>query len=409
MVSSESSPPRLRRGGAPKGEPDRAKHQEKRRGGAGQTNDFMDQHHPSLGLYQCSTLLLRLRAVALALRAGSGFAASALPSSAEEGRSRILRFFVQSQSHVIAVFLAALAIAVWLPSAEAQQQPQGFAVERFYPGPPGSGWFIMDDLNMGGGLGGAVTLTSGYSRNPLDVTSPDGRTHLPVVSDAAFLNVGVAGTYDRYRIYFNFPMPFALGGTGGMLGLYQLTAPVVSPGTNPDNISDPGAGFDLRIAGAPGSPLRIGAGGQLIFPSGERADYASDGTYRGLVRFLAAGDRGQFSYAGQLGVHIRPLNDSPVPGSPNGSELLCGTSIGRRFSFQRGLNGLIGPEIYGETAFHSFFDEQRTAVEGLLTAWLEHTGSPLRFKLGAGHGFVQHFGVPEWRVVFGVELLGQRN
>src|SRR5262249_13784296 len=45
-----SSPPQLRRGGA------------KRRGGVVQTNDFLDQHHPSLGL-----------------------AASAFPSSAEEG------------------------------------------------------------------------------------------------------------------------------------------------------------------------------------------------------------------------------------------------------------------------------------------------------------------------------------
>jgi hypothetical protein len=48
---AESSPPQLRRRGA------------KRQGGAGQTNDFLDQHHPSLGC------------------------ASALPSSAEEGSS----------------------------------------------------------------------------------------------------------------------------------------------------------------------------------------------------------------------------------------------------------------------------------------------------------------------------------
>jgi NodT family efflux transporter outer membrane factor (OMF) lipoprotein len=48
-TKTQSSPPQLRRGGA------------KRRGGAGQTIDFLDQHHPSLGF------------------------ASALPSSAEEG------------------------------------------------------------------------------------------------------------------------------------------------------------------------------------------------------------------------------------------------------------------------------------------------------------------------------------
>src|SRR5579862_4034242 len=69
----KSSPPQLRRGGA------------KRRGGVGQANDFIDQHHPSLGLYSCFAL------------SGSRFAASALPSSAEEGSLRILQLFVQSR------------------------------------------------------------------------------------------------------------------------------------------------------------------------------------------------------------------------------------------------------------------------------------------------------------------------
>jgi hypothetical protein len=45
-----SSPPQLRRGGA------------ERRGGADQRNDFIDQHHLSLGLY------LMLRPIGLALR-----------------------------------------------------------------------------------------------------------------------------------------------------------------------------------------------------------------------------------------------------------------------------------------------------------------------------------------------------
>jgi hypothetical protein len=312
-----------------------------------------------------------------------------------------------SESRLIAAFLVVLASGVSLPSAGAQQQPQGFAVERFYPAAPGSGWFVMDDLNMSGRLGGAATLTGGYSRNPLDVTSADGATHVPVVSDAGFVNVAVAGTYNRYRVYFDFPMPLALSGTSGMVGPYQLSAPVVSPGTSPDNITDPRVGFNMRMLGAQGSSLRLGVGAQLMFPSGERADYVSDGTYRGMIRLLAAGDRGRFSYAGQLGVHVRPLNDSPAPGSPNGSEFLFGSSIGRNFTLRSGWKGMVGPEIYGETAFRSFFDKERTGVEGLLTARLERTGLPLRFKLGAGHGIVQHFGAPEWRVLFAVELAGQ--
>jgi hypothetical protein len=62
----EGSPPQLRRGGA-------AASRLTRRGGAGQKNHSVDQHHPSRGLDLCFAL------------SGSRFAASALPSSAEEG------------------------------------------------------------------------------------------------------------------------------------------------------------------------------------------------------------------------------------------------------------------------------------------------------------------------------------
>ena len=63
--------------------------------------------------------------------------------------------------------------------ARAQQQPQGFAVERFYPSAPGGGWLVMDALDMHGGLGGAVALTSGYARDALRIR--DGSRTLPVV------------------------------------------------------------------------------------------------------------------------------------------------------------------------------------------------------------------------------------
>src|SRR3954464_4480113 len=85
----------------------------------------------------------------------------------------------------------------------AQAKPQCFAVERFYPSAPGSAWFVMDDLNMSGGLGGAVSLVPGYSRRPLQVKSSDGAQQLPLVSDEVFTDIGVAGMYARYRFYLN--------------------------------------------------------------------------------------------------------------------------------------------------------------------------------------------------------------
>ena len=267
----------------------------------------------------------------------------------------------------------------------------------------------MDDLSMSGRLGGAISLTTGYSRKPLQVTGPDGTKRLTLVSGEAFVDGGVAVTYDRYRIYLNLPVPFSVTGMGGTLGPYQLRAPSVSLATNPDTIADSRIGFDARLLGQPGSSLRLGVGTQLIFPTGNRADYLSDGRYRGMFRFLAAGDSGGFSYAGQLGVHVRPLNDAPAPGSPHGSEFLFGISAGRRLAVHRNWVVVVGPEIYGETAFRAFFNGE-TGTEGLLTARLEGTGTGrnLRVKLGIGHGLIQHFGAPQWRIVFGVEMFGHK-
>jgi hypothetical protein len=311
----------------------------------------------------------------------------------------------------IAVFPVALVMStVWPLRAEAQQQPQGFAVERFYPSAAGGGWFVMDDLNIDGGFGGALAFTTGYSRKPLEITSADGTRHVSLVSDETFVDVGVAATYSRYRVYLNLPMPLLVIGKSGTVGPYQLSAPAVDVGTNPDTISDARVGFDMRLLGKPESSLRVGVGAQLILPSGTRADYVTDGTSRGMVRFLAAGAVGHFSYAGQLGLHIRPIDDSPAPGSPNGNEFLFGLSAGRRFSVGTGSAVVIGPEVYGETALRSFFGGS-TGVEGLLTGRLEGTGDGrrVRLKLGVGGGLNPHFGAPEWRIVFGVELFGHRS
>jgi hypothetical protein len=305
--------------------------------------------------------------------------------------------------------LAGLAFLSFCPLfAHAQQQPAGFAVERFYQSAPGGGWFVMDDLDISGRLGGAISLTSGYARNPLVITGADGKK-LAVVSQEAFVDIGGAITYDRFRGYINFPMPLLVSGTSGTLGPYHFTAPSVSLGTNPDTVSDPRIGVDARLFGKPGSLLRLGAGTQLIFPSGSRADYVTDARYRAMFRLLAAGDIGAFRYAGQIGVHVRPLNDAPTPGSPNGSEFLYGISGGRRFAGPSGWAVIAGPEIFGETAFRSFFSGE-TGTEALLTGRLEQTGPErnLRIKLGVGHSLVQNFGAAQWRIVFAVELFGHK-
>lgn len=214
------------------------------------------------------------------------------------------------------------------------------------------------------------------------------------------------------------------------MGAYQFTAPDVSVGRVPDLISDARIGFDTRLIGNANSPFRFGLGAQLIIPNGNRSYtnttdtegyfrnyysyYDTDGRVRGMLRGLVASDWGIFATAAQLGVHIRTLNDSPTPGSPHGSELLYGIAMGPQFAVTQdhSLRVVIGPEIFGETSFKSFFGSTTTALEGLITGRLEGTadkGAQLRLKLGTGRGIHQQFGAPDWRVVFGLEMFDRND
>ncbi|HEY3817937.1 MAG TPA: hypothetical protein VGL81_12235 [Polyangiaceae bacterium] len=298
--------------------------------------------------------------------------------------------------------------------ASGQQQVQGFAVDRLYASAPGGGWFVLDDLDLHGGLGGAMSATTGYAHDSLRVT--DGSQHQAVVSDLAVTDFAFAVTYDRWRLSLDLAAPvFAKGDCASQctVGGYQRTSPSFDLGTHPDTLSDPRLGVDVRVFGDVRGPFRLGAGAQLYAPNGVRGDYDTDGTWRGMVRGLAAGDLGVFTYAGQLGVHVRPLDDSPAPGSPQGSELLFGIAAGARLPMSRdGATFLVvGPEIYGETAFRSFLGTSATGVESLLTGRLERTpgsvakkGPGWRVKLGGGAGLDPHFGSAAWRTVVGIEI-----
>jgi hypothetical protein len=304
--------------------------------------------------------------------------------------------------------------------ASAQQTAQGFAVERFYPSPAGAGWFVMDDLDMHGGLGGALALTTGYARNPLRLE--DGIQQLAVVSSQAFINFGLAATYDRWRVYLDLRMPLYIAGQSGTIGGAIYTSPQtmltsnpptssgrVTLSSNPDTLSDPRVGVEGRLFGAPGGRFRLGLSAELIAPNGERTAYDTDGTFRAMIRALTAGDVGRLRYAGQLGVHIRPLDEASIPGAPQGSELLFGAAAGGEVGAWRegALALIVGPELFGASAFRSLFGSTTTALEGMLTGRLEETaghGQALRLKLAAGAGINQDFGAPEWRVLLAIEV-----
>jgi hypothetical protein len=265
---------------------------------------------------------------------------------------------------------------------------------------------------MRGGIGAVAGLTVGYAHDPLRVATSDGAQRLSVVSDQAFADFGFAATYERLRLYLSFDVPLVIGGESGAVGGYSFTASTLDPGSHPDTMSDARIGFDARLVGDAASAFRLGAGVQLYIPNGTRADYDTDGSYRAMGRLLFAGDVGAFTYAAHLGAHVRPLDDSPTPGSPRGSELLFGAAGGVRWSdVWRGAALVVGPEIYGASSFRSLFATNETALEGLLTGRIEGTaddGAQLRFRAGAGAGLDPHFGAPTFRLVFGIEVFDRR-
>jgi hypothetical protein len=305
--------------------------------------------------------------------------------------------------------LVCVFIAISLCSAEAQQQAQGFAVERLYTSAPGGGWIVMDALDMQGGLGGAVELTTGYANDPLRVQAGAGGESLAVVSSEGYLDLGLAATYHRYRVYLNATSPIRLTGYSGTVGDHTYTAPGVNLRSSPDNLEDIRLGFDARLLGNAQSPFRLGAGAQIFIPNDIRSNYDTDDRIHAMGRLLVAGDQGIFTYAGQAGVHFRPLNDAPIPGSPQGNEFLFGIAGGVKVPVGPARQFVVGAEVYGASAFRSFMQAAETDKEWLISTRFEgtgNTGRQTRVKLGVGGGINPQFGAPKWRVVLAIEFFG---
>ncbi|HET9595133.1 MAG TPA: hypothetical protein VFP65_06115 [Anaeromyxobacteraceae bacterium] len=284
--------------------------------------------------------------------------------------------------------------------APAQQQTQGFAVERLYLAAPGNGWFVTSDLNQGDELGGMVSLSTGYAAHPLDVSEP-GSASLSVVRAQAFATVGLGVAYGGVRVFGHFASPVYGTGSSGTVDGRQFTAPSVNLEQEPDTLSDVHVGVDVRLLGKAESPARAGVALRLVVPSGQRSSYVSDGSYRAMGLVAFAGDTARWRYAAQAGIHVRPLDDTPAPGSPRGSELVFGVAAARRLRVA-GAALSVGPEIFGASALREFGSGEATGVEALLTGRVDLHDS-LLLKIGAGGALHHQFGAPSWRSVISVE------
>jgi hypothetical protein len=307
----------------------------------------------------------------------------------------------------IVVTVSAEARADVCPDPSAPTTVHGWAAERLYLSPAGAGWFAADTLDWERRAAGALAMNAGYAHDPVHVGDDPHR--LDVVEHQSSLDIAAAASFDRFRFSVGLARPLLTKGDCGNYGGHGYVGPSLDLGSRPDTLSDFRFGMDVRVAGSANAPFRLALGWTLFVPSGDPADFVSDGGWRGMLSLKAAGDLGHYVYAAGVTYHARPVDASTVTAAPRGSELLFDVALGAKLPLPTwgGARAVVGVELFGETALRSAFDAATTGLEAMLSArWerapkLEAPG--WRVKLGVGGGLAPSFGAAEWRAVAAIE------
>jgi OmpA-OmpF porin, OOP family len=301
---------------------------------------------------------------------------------------------VKAIAHTIAV-ISFLALGGAAKSAEAQTA-RGFAVNRFEPSERGSDWFALESLDLRGTGRVALGVVGEWAYRPLALYRSDGVHEYSVVRNQFFLHPGASYTlWDRLRLGLDLPVQAYADGNGGVID--GVTYPKPASATA---LGDVRLGADVRLFGNYGDTLSGAVGAQVFLPVGQRDSYAGDGGFRLAPRALLAGEIGELSYAGKLGLQYRSRSEL-IDGSPIGSELSFAAALGVRL-LERRL--LIGPELCGSSVLDGggAFTRRATPVEGLLGG---HYALTQEWRLGAGvgSGLSRGYGSPAWRGVLSLE------
>ncbi len=291
-------------------------------------------------------------------------------------------------------FFAAFVVTASLPLTAAAQTAEGFAISRFEPSERGSSWFANESLDLRGKPRLALGAVGDYSYRSLVIYNADDTVRQSPVRNLVYAHLGGSFVFaDRYRLSVNLPVQAFADGHGGTLGGTYFPSP-----PNEQGIGDLRLGADARAFGKHGDPITGAIGVQVWLPTGDRAQYSSDGDVRVRPRAMLAGTIGALVYAGQLNVTYR-ARSGDLGGGALGSEIGFAASAGLS-----AIDGklVVGPELYGTTVFDDAFAKRTTPVEGLLGAhYLDDAG--IRFGAGIGTGLTRGFGSPELRALLSLE------
>ncbi len=289
--------------------------------------------------------------------------------------------------------VCALCIVLCAASSAAQEQTEGFALNRFDPAEAGSDWFALDSLDLRGHGRFAAGLTGDWAYKPLVLYDGEGEELSAVVEHQVFAHLGVgAMLWDRLRVAALLPVGIWTAGEGTTIAgvEYGMDEGVA--------VGDLRLGADVRLYGEYGEPFTTAVGFQVHTPTGNRDRFTSDGSVRLVPRWTAAGDvnvgdLGDFAYAAKLGANIRTLEENYADAAL-GTEIAFAAAMGFRL-LERRL--LVGPELWGATVVSDsgdgFFTKQSTPFE-LLFGGHYFLDNGMSFGLGVGPGLTRGLGAP---------------
>lgn len=276
--------------------------------------------------------------------------------------------------------------------AQAAVAAPGVSLDTFHTAAAGSDWFTTDSLDFRGWLRPDLRALLDYANAPLVLYNANGTRHSTAVTDQLFLNIGGSLVFlDRFRFSLNLPVGVFQKGNATSIGGTRI---------NPrgwGGLGDLRLSGDVRIFGEYHGHVTLAAGVDVYLPTGSQANLLGDGSVNVIPHLAVAGKISLFEYAAQAGFAFR---GGQIANVKFNNELRLAVSAGVRV-----LNDklLIGPEVYGSGDFgHSLGFKRPIGVEGDLGAHYQITRA-FRASLGIGTGFGRSPGVPDFRVLAGLD------
>jgi len=296
----------------------------------------------------------------------------------------------------VAVVLAFFAVV----NGASAQTVSGFAVNRFEPAGADSTWMTADSLQFEGHGKPFFALVSDFAWKPLIVYDAQGHEIAPLVRDQLFAHLDAAVMlWNRVRADLNIPVALANGGQGATLGTTMYQPP------DGAGLGDLRLGVDGIVYQRPDRLVVAAVGMQLFLPTGRTAAFTGDGGVRFWPRVMVAGERRQFSWAGRVGVQVRPSDGCHCDLAP-GTEVDGALAGGWRPRPQ----WLVGPELTWSHTVSSGAAALRSGTPLELLVGGHWTPRPdWTFTLGLGHGLTNGAGTPGVRVIAGAQYAFSRR